>query len=250
MADIKKLPLQDVRYLAQQLVHSYGGLAGLAKKHPWIKDYSQEVVREIYGDEFSVWRYLTVKDKQKIEPEKTVSLTANPSWIFHAIATAPGAYLSVSPISRGTSMVMVNHAILKYKLSPDRVIFYVPAIIDVALDMFRDSLNKWIARPHKEYPMSIAKVFRRIMEDREEEIVADVTGLKPEVIDFRDKEDNWWWDKHLVGDIAGGRMEPVEKYVEDLLRRNAIVPNKEWPKERILEHFKDTYRRLEDFFAA
>jgi hypothetical protein len=249
MAEIEKLPLKDVRYFAGQLVHSYGGLAALAEKHPWIREYSQDVVREVYGDQLHAWRYLTLKPEQKIEPENVVSLTGNPGWITLAIGTSPGVYWSFSPGSHDTTMIAVEHAILKYRLTPDRVIFYVPAIMDAARDMYGDSLKRWLADTSRRSPMSISKVFGRIAEIGEEEIVADVSGLKPETLNFRDKKDEWWWDKHLALDIARDRAEPVEQYVEDLIRKGTVVPNKEWPREKLLEHFRDIYRRLKEFFA-
>lgn len=249
MAQIGKLPLKDVRYLADQLIHSYGGLAELAQKHPWIKEYSQEVVREVYGDEFNAWRYITLRGKTKIEPEKIVSLTGNPAWIFYATSTAPGMYWATDPLTRENTMIAVEHAILKYRLPVERVIFYVPAIIDVAIDTFGDSLGKWIVRPERRSPMSIRKVFNTILDDREEEIVADVTGLEPEVIDFREKEDNWWWNKHLAADIAGDRVDDVEVFVADILKRGQLIPNEEWTVEKIRDYFRDAYKRLEEFFA-
>lgn len=250
MAEIKRLSLADVRYLASQLRHKTGlGLPVLLEKHPWIKDYSQEVVQEIYGDAFPVWRYLTVTKDQKIDPEGIVPTTGNPIWALGEIYSAAGAYWKGPAFA--SEFVTLEHAMLRYEITPERVVVYVPAVIHIAMDTFGETLQKWKAT-HGEYGMSLEKVFTKILyENQEEEIVADLSGLTPEVMDFRIRDDKaWWWDKSLVQDIVHEMAPSPEDYAEERMRKGDVAVNEEWPRERITEGFRDTYRRIQEFFAS
>ena len=246
MAEIERLSLADVRYLASQLRHKTGlGLPALLEKHPWIKDYSQETVREIYGDRFRVWRYLTVTEGKEIRPEGVVPTTGNPAWALYEIAVAPQAYWK-GPVF-ASEFVELEHAMLRYEITPERVLVYVPAIIHIAMDTFGETLRKWKSIPG----MSLNKVFTRILyENQEEEIVADVSGLTPEIMDFRVRGNRqWWWDKSLVQDVVRERAPSPEEFAEDLMQSGRVKVNDKWPRERIIQEFRDIYRQIQEFFA-
>jgi hypothetical protein len=267
MAEIEKLSLQDVRLIAHHVPYGGIGVAALAEKHPWIREYSQEAIREIYGDQFPAWKWETLP----VHADRWVGaigvVTTNPRRMWAEI-------VNDRTFSWGLTMKTVDReqVVMRYELTPERVIVYMPALIQVAMDMFGDSLKHWKA----DRGVSLHKVFiRSLYEHEEENIVADLRGLTPSIMDFRigkkqwkpksdvpgvldwfpgEEEgkagDIWWWNKGLVRDII---FEWTDKgpdaFAKDLITSGGITLNDEWTEDRVIEFFRDVYRKIGEFFA-
>lgn len=276
-ADIRKLPLADVRKIASDIQNGFPIQREILEKHPWIQGYSQEVVREIYGDRFPVWNFQTLGVFTPPWVGAIQPVTTNPKRMFIQMQGHPTFIWGFT-----SKTVSQEQIVMRYEITPERVVVYVPALIHAIMDMWGDSLRHWKA----EYRKGLHKVFERsLYEHEDEQILADLSGLEPSIMDFRIGKkqwtlavqppyvppgvlewrpqpepepdlgerpgDIWWWDKKLVRDIiAGWDLQGPEAYAKEMIETRQVDLDEEWTESRVIESFKDIYRKIEAFFSA
>lgn len=276
MANTQKLPLSDVRELVHSIEAGSPLDRELLEKHPWITIYSQDTVREIYGDRFSVWTFETLPVNADVLKNETKMVTTNPRrmWIEMSDHRSFSWGLTNKNVER-------EQVILKYEMTPERVIAYMPLLIEIILDTYGENLKRWKSK----YGKSLDRVLTRsLYETEEEKMVVGVNGLEPVLMDFRIGKNQWqprvvepyiepgvlewspktevdpdlgpkageiwWWDKKLVWDLMlGWDTEGPEAFARKLIHNRSIVPDEEWTEDRIIDFFREVYRKIEEFFA-
>jgi hypothetical protein len=175
-----------------------------------------------------------------------------------------------------------EQVVMRFELTPERVLVYVPALIQAVFDMFGDSLSHWKTKDGVGLQRVLA---RSLYEYEQEEIVADLSGLTPSIMDFRIGKEQWkpkpdkvyfppgvmewrpeaeeepdrgekpgeiwWWNKTLVRDVVAGWEDNKgpEAFAMDLINGNQIALNHEWTQERVIDYFRNIYKKIEEFFA-
>ena len=274
MADIEKLPLPVIREIVEAIEWGRSIEPRVLETYPWIITLSREAVAEIYGERFSTWTFQTLPVFQDIHLSSVEVVTANPSRLWIEMSNDRAFSWGLT-----NKNVDVEQVVFKYEMTPERVLVYMPMLIEIILDMSGDTLGHWKTK----YGKSLKRVLTdSLYKDQEEKLVVNVQGLQPELMDFRIGKrqwkpkdqpqvgpgtldwlpdvppnpgtkigDAWWWEKKLVWHLMLGWEEAQgpEHYIDMLLQQGAIKPTEEWPKERMIEYMREVYQKIAEFYA-
>jgi len=156
---------------AKQLTHTETRNLALhletARGYEWITDSMRDTSRAFLPEKFFVYRVVSVPADGSLREEKVVSTSLNPR-----IATAMGGSVPVFMDEEGKMLDSTQH-LLKYEVTRDQVEAYMPALIDAARP---ETVEKRV-NTRRAGMMKVADIFNEAKQ--EEEVVVDVTGLKP-----------------------------------------------------------------------
>jgi len=227
----------DALILARDLETGKGRVAELVASKPWLSEHSQDVLREVYGFNggLSIFRVLSIPRGKKLRPETAVSTSLNPYIpVQIAVYDAPGAIWTMD------DLIPVDPHILRYDIPVDRVLAYVPALIEKAYEDVGEEVLAKARLKAREGSMSADEVFEEITKRNEEEVIADVTGIKPEVIDFDSRDDLLFALDLLTGEFQNGRQ-----YVTDREKRRYFYED----REEAIAEFDHNADILREFFG-
>ena len=116
------------------------------------------------------------------------------------------------PLLMGTDTVTPPRIhLLRYDVAVDRVVAYVPLLANLALETLDPgaATRKITGRHGDRLPIQVCLDAAR----REQEVIADVSGLAPEVLAFEtDLKGKDFY--HSIGDIQTGRFQTGKQYLD------------------------------------
>jgi hypothetical protein len=175
LEEANRLSLKSAKLLISHLESARGQLGEVLRLNPWLVGISQEAAREHLGARFSVYRAVTVTDSLRADAIASTSL----DWqvAFRILDEAPGV------VWHGSNMIRTKEVLLHYEIDPAHVVLWVPVVLDFVHAAVQGKEKRRIeARDGSQ--VSIESVLASIADLNEQEIVADLTGLKPQVLDF------------------------------------------------------------------
>lgn len=193
-----------VRLIAQELDTGRSRMSEVPRK---VRDAS----RASLPDKVTVWRSVALhSENPEIRPETgVVSTTRNPRVAMNMATNYP-------VLMGKDKFIAPKPAILRYEVPRDRVHAYVPGMIDQARAEHGDELKKMKITGRRSYQrMSVHDVFDQT--HREDEVLADVSGLTPEVLHFHGGEQVADQEHmHAIHDLVQGRAQGTgAEYIAD-----------------------------------
>lgn len=174
-ASKQKLSFDDAKAFIADLEQARGRIPELARTYPWLVGYCQEAAQDRLGSTFSVFRGLTLTSD--LRGDKIASTSLNWRVAYDIIEGSPGM------IMHGNRTYTPTKAILHYRITPAHVVMWIPVALDFVKQSVGKRTNHSIEDRYGE-PMKIAKVLQAIEQMDEQEIVADLNGLTPKVVQF------------------------------------------------------------------
>lgn len=189
LEEANTLTLKSAKILLSHLESARGQIAEFLALNPWLVGLCQEAAREHLGGSFSVYRAVTVTDT--LRAEAIASTTLDWRVAYRILDEAP------SVVWHGSEMLKASQVLLHYRLSPEQVALWVP----VALDFVRTAVaGKEKNRVQtRDGTMRIEAVLAAIDRLDEQEIIADLTGLRPDVLEFE-------------GSVRGGEVRDLFRH--------------------------------------
>jgi len=184
-----------VKLIAQELDTGRSRMSEVPRK---VRDAS----RASLPDKVTVWRSVALHSENPgIRPETGVVSTTRSPRVAMNMATN-------YPVLMGKDkFIAPKPAILRYEVPRERVHAYVPGMIDQARADHGDELKKMKITGRRSYQrMSVHDVFDQT--HREDEVLADVSGLTPEVLHFHGGEQVADQEHmHAIHDLVQGRAQ-------------------------------------------
>ena len=192
----------ELKLIAQELDTSHGYLPQLVQSKPWLVDLSRQhlctlglcntfpVFRTIglmhlavpQGETVAPHILAQVEASKELRPEQIVSTSLNPH-VTLSIASEQADHLYFTGGMFRGGMLTTRPVIVRYDITPDRVILFVPALIAFVRSLYStDELKKTRYRNRHGYLHNIPHIFRELEARQENEVIADVTGLKPTAV--------------------------------------------------------------------
>jgi len=211
----EKLSFDQAKSFLADLEQSKGRIAQLGLDNPWLIGYCQEAARDRLGASFSVFRGLTLTEG--LRGDKIASTSLDWRVAYDIIDGSPGL------IMHGRKTMTTKKALLHYKIAPENIVMWVPVALDFVKQSVGKRTNHSIEDRYGE-KVRIAKLLQAIEEMDEQEIVADLNGLKPNVLTF---ETNLIGNEKLalfrefmngrvdLSDVAGWRKANHIKFISD-----------------------------------
>lgn len=149
MARRPVLTKTEIKHIAEELDTSRGYLPHLVKEKPWLIDMSRQYLCNLgfCGDKFPVFRsvalmhmavspgeyvaphiQLQVDAASALRPESVVSTSLNPSTVITIAAQQAEKMYFTGGFLRG-GLITTKPVILRYDVTVDRVVLYIPALI-------------------------------------------------------------------------------------------------------------------------
>jgi GNAT superfamily N-acetyltransferase len=201
----------DVLEIARDLDYSKGRILDLAESKPWISRISRQAVEERTGAAPRVYRTVMVPEGASIERERVANATMNPVAAVKLSLELPGI------VYRPGQVEIREPWILRYEIRPENVIAYVPALIDLAQKAFPDGqLRAMRFKTQRGSSMSVEDAFLEVLERGEDEILAEVSGIRPEILNFGSRHEAIFAQDVLTGRFRSGRVM-MEEYKRDMM---------------------------------
>jgi hypothetical protein len=200
IARAEKLTKAEARSVFQEIETGRGGIAVLAAKKPFLSRLSRDALAD-RGPGLRLFRAVAVYDALK--PDAVVSTTLD--WrVAHGI----GADF---PLLMGHGSWSPAVHLLRYDVPLDRVVGYLPVLVTLALETLGPGAadQKITDRFGDRTPIQRCLDMAR----REQEVVADLSGLRPEVLafEFHVKGRGFY---HAMDHIANGTFRNARQYLE------------------------------------
>lgn len=193
-----KLSFADAKKMLQHVDTARGQAVEVARDNPWLTERSQQAARERLGATFSVYRAVTLTGD--LRPERVVSTSLDWQVAWNIADDAPGM------IWHGDKTLTTTTALLHYRLTPERVVLWLPEVMAEVRTAVGKRANHSIEDRYGN-PKRIEQVLRFLDANDEQEIIADVSGLTPKVLRFgrsvRERE-----RLHLLHDVLRGANDP------------------------------------------
>ncbi len=201
----------DVLEIARDLDYSKGRILDLAESKPWISRISTEAVEERAGAAPRVYRTVMVPEGASIERERVANTTLNPVAAVKLSLELPGV------VYRPGKVEIREPWILRYEIRSENVIAYVPALIELAQKAFPDGqLRAMKFKTQRGASTSVEDTFLEVLERGEEEILAGVSGIRPEILNFGSRHEAIFAQDVLTGRFRGGRAT-VDEYRREMM---------------------------------
>jgi len=203
----------DVLEIARDLDYSKGRLLRLVARKPWLREASRELLEEMFGPSIVVFRTVMLERGEKAAAEGQVSATINPAAAVRvALDTA-----AVRFTPRGTEIR--EPVIFRYEIRPERVIAFVPLLVELADSQHGSSvLDSLEFRDARGGTTTVGAVFREVSSRREDEVLADVSGLGREALGLPSRP-----DASFALDVVEGRFEGGARRVAEERRDFCVV---------------------------
>jgi hypothetical protein len=147
-----RVPKADVLRIARDLDHSKGRILETLERIPELTSASRDLLEQMHGTSIRAFRTLMVPERESVEPEGIVSATLNPLAAVRLAAELPGVRFTSEKV------VVRNPTILRYDLPLDRVLAFMPAVIELAAQSWGEELETMRFRGVTG-PTTVAQVF-------------------------------------------------------------------------------------------
>jgi hypothetical protein len=237
----------DARLFVEELETGRGRLAQLAERYPALREESQRVLATMCGSPvLPLFRHIQLRNDEptKIRPEQVTSLTASPQYALGLAIDAPGMVMT------SEAFISMVPALMRYDVPVERVLLYVPVVAD---DLTRErtaALGRMKIRTRRGGSMTGTEIVREVLRRKEHEVVADVSGLSPSVVEFSRTEDIYQALYWLRGEARTGadavRLAEGGGRIFVQMRDGKFVQSSEIEEAR----WDTLFERLEEFFAT
>lgn len=172
-----RITFAHAKEILLDIEQSKGRILEIIKLNPWLVEESKKDAVAKYGNSFNVYRALTLTGP--LNKENIVSTTPK---IFVA-----SSILIKSPviIFHKNDMIKTEKIILKYKITSNNIIAYVPTLLKYVKETVGKKTNRKIEDRYGT-KISIEKILELTNKLDEEEIIADVSNLTPVVLNAED----------------------------------------------------------------
>lgn len=202
------LSRRDAIEIVREIETGRGGIGDLAKRKPGIATLSQDNLRAKFGDTVPLFRVLGIPEDKEFRPETIVSTTTN--WeVARAMGNSqPGVIMSPDKFTS------INMVLVRYDTPVSQCLADVNMLLEMVVGQFGgyEAIgNKGIKgrRSGETVPISL------IIEEglKEEEVIADVTGLEPTVVLKFKSHINGRREVDMIHGIANNKYSSSDEYL-------------------------------------
>lgn len=202
-----KLSFMDAKKFLKNIEFGQGGMQEIANDNTWLVEACQNEFQRKYGNNVSVYRALTLTGD--VRSDKIVSTTLDWGVAYKIMEMAPGVVFG------DNKSMQLSHAILHYRINPDHVRIYVPYALEYVKKTVGKRSNHSIEDRNGD-KVKISSIYDFLKDGGEQEVVADVSGLRPKIIEFKTSV------KHIPKrkvfyDVMSGKLSRnnISEYVEN-----------------------------------
>jgi len=172
-----RLSMADGMMIVREIETGRGGIAKLVQRKSFLKELSQDKLRREHGDVVPLFRVLALPEDKELRAESIVSTSTD----WH-VAVSMGDSQPGLAITRD-KWLAVNTVLLRYDTPVEQCLADVNMLLELAIESLggMDRIgNQNIIGRNGAIPISV------IIEEgmKEDEVIADVSGLKPVVLNF------------------------------------------------------------------
>lgn len=223
-----KLSIQDAREIVKDIETGRGRIAQIMDKKPSLR----EKMTQGLPPKFDGWRAVAVLDE--LRSEKTVSLSTDFDVVFNMAMGFP-----VLMGQGGIKSPAVT--LLHYKVTKKRALAFVPVLMKHAQDVLKGRVKTVATRSGDRVSFD---VITKTAND-EDEVIADVSGLKPKKIVFGQSSDGRI-DMEMLKDIRNGKYRNPEQY----LKRIQSVLTNWFPYDPMGKTPEEREEALKEYFTG
>lgn len=235
----------DARLFAEELITGRGRLAQFAAKYPHLRTASQKTLAAICGETIPLFRHVTLREDAAtgLREETAASTTLSPAYVLTLAADAPSA------VTTRDAFVHLKPVLLRYDIDPSRVLVFVPVVAAYVVEDRGPALKRMRIECRGE-SYSALDAIMRVRGLGEQEVFANLSGLKPAVFEFTKRLDLARAREWLRGDIRTGRDAVREMKLDGHFfaewHNGRLVPAGE---EEEVARFDEMFAQLEEFFG-
>lgn len=165
-----RLSFGDAKQIVADLDTGRGRIADVARRNPWLREMCVATAKRELGQRIIVYRAISVTDQ--LRPDAIASTTLDPKVAVSILMDAPGM------IWHGNKTILPTRTLLRYEISPEDVVVWVPAILPAVRDVIGARGNHTVEDRYGER-IRIADVLSKHASLDEKEIVADLSARTP-----------------------------------------------------------------------
>jgi hypothetical protein len=200
-----RISLPEAKAILADIETGKGRIAEIVQKKPYLKEMSVNLVRQLHGGNIAVYRALSLQNQSDMREDKIASTTTSFDIGFNMANNSPG--LIFTPTGDHSRSPML----LKYNITLDNVVAYVPALASHALDVLSNRISHIRDRRGDKLPISEI----RNTAEQEKEIIADLSGVKPNQFPMDHSMDGTIWSG-LLKDVHDGNYQNPDQYYDHI----------------------------------
>lgn len=205
MARRARIRAVDARKFVEELVTGRGRMFDIAEEYPWLVEESQHALANKCRNPVPCFRAVTIPEDELLRKEQVVSTSLRPTYALLLAREAPGIVFTKD------KTLSLKHVTLRYDVSIDDVLLYVPCVIDWVTREQPNVIRRMnVEMRYGEDVWKGIEVFNEVIDRREEEVIADVSELEPEAL-FWPSHVSGLRDLHVAIAVASGRYEGPEE---------------------------------------
>ena len=196
-----RLSMNDAIDIVREIETGRGGIAELMKKKPALMEMSQAKLRSEHGDVVPLFRVLSVPEGNEIRDESIVSTSTDWQVAFHMGRNHAGVVMTP------TAFMTMRTVLLRYDTPVEQCLADVNMLLEMvvsALGGFERIGNQNIRG--RSGPIAVAHIIKEGM--KEDEVIADVSGIEPVVLDFDRKN-----ELEMIQGMDAGEFDSPDEYM-------------------------------------
>ena len=224
------LPLKELiaKWVLNQTKISRSDLASQLKANPSVLKATNETLdMKGYSDTIPVYRYVKYDPEKGIDSEKIISTTLDPNKVADNVKFFSQNSMEGSKVPFGYKQVLV-----RYDVPRENIIAHIPSLERPDSGLNKKIINDGFVDDIKGYDKITdpARIANQLI-DSQDEVIANVSGIKPEVLSLTTTNKNILYGNVKAPDdfsssyIAGDWMNNPSAYspeAENLARQNVI----------------------------
>jgi hypothetical protein len=171
-----RLTFADAKEFVADLETGRGRIAEVIARNPWLREECQQAARKALGGRFAVYR--AVSPTEGLRPDKVASTSLDPKVPISMLISAPGIIFTKG---FGDGAVIPKKRLLRYDITPEQVVCWVPHVIETVKAALGSRINQSFEDRYGGR-VKMSKFLATHADQDEQEIVADLHGLKPKMI--------------------------------------------------------------------
>lgn len=230
-----RITKKDAILILREIETGHGGIADLATQKPFITSISQEWLSRNIGNSFPVFR--SVAPVGKLKQETIVSTTINPKIAINLLDDVP-IFLTHS------KTIIPKRNLLRYDITLDNVIAYVPALIGTAEIVLGNVDNKKLRSLRSDEMIPYQHIIQTGYDEKE--VICNVSALTPISLDFGTgtfNDSNYFM---IFRDVLFNKWIDVEDFVKRINSRSSGFYRF---SEESKEHLSDFAEQVKKFLG-
>jgi hypothetical protein len=184
-APAPRLSFADAKEFLSDIEHSHGRILDLVTRRPWLKQFCQDAARQNLGSEISVFRGFVAYEP--LRGDEIASTSTNWKVAFTLMTNGPGI------IFHGNKTISTTKHLLHYRIKPENVVCWIPAAMEFVRQAVGTKTNVGIEDRWGERT-KIAEIYEFLEKEPEDEIIADLRGLRPKILNAKKLNQFGWVD--------------------------------------------------------